>query len=1161
MSNSLRGHRLSLFLAALLAVSPGMLGAQESRGTIVGLVTDTDGRPLEAVSVEALNVATGVAVTTRTNDKGLYRTPYLNAGTYRVTAEKEGFRKHQRTDVVLHVADTLNIDVTLDVGGIVEEVTVTAAATGVETSNASLGQVVDARSLQALPVREGSPIELVILAPGVVNTTNLRSRKAAFNNGLSQWSTDGVGEKRNEFTIDGIPNTAGDRVAYSPPASFVEEFKIQTTTHDAALGFTMGAVVNVVTKSGTNLLHGEAHEWYRGSKLDADNFFDKRANNPKRTYHDNRFGASVGGPVRLPGYDGRNRTFFFLAFEANPFGVPQPRALTVPTERQRRGDFSELLALGPQYQIYDPATIRPDPTAPGRFIRDPFPGNIIPANRISPLAREVLEYWPLPNQQGTRDGRNNYAVPAALAKETYYTVTGRADHSFSERHRVYGRFSWDFWEEEKDDLYGNLATGIFLNRRNRVAALDDTYTLSTHLLFNARLGYTRQLFPERRRSQGFDLAELGFSPALVGLAPADTATFPNVRFDNYSGFGGWESGDGHFTTDIYSANANMTWLRGSHTLRFGSEFRVYREDAGRFPMDYSPRIDFTSVWTRGPRDNSAPAPIGQDVASFLLGYVGGGQMTRTSGYTETTKALGFFVQDDWRVGRKLTVNFGLRYELDNPLTEREDRTINGFDFTTALPIEAQVRANYARSPIAEVALDRFAARGGVLYAGVDGRPRGLWKRNLANFMPRIGFAYAPDDKTALRGGYGLFYDTLGTNRIDVEQTGFSRTTALVPSLDNGRTFIGTFANPFPNGLLAPVGSSLGLMTGVGGAVAFPYDGEARNPRNHRWSLGFQRALTFDVLFEATYVGSRGERLPVSRQLNAVPRQYFSTAPRRDQATNDRLTQAVPNPFFPLLPGTSLSGQTVQRQQILRPYPQFTSIRANETIGSSDHHALQARLERRLPSLTLTVAYTWSRSMTETGFLNDFDADLERVISPFDRTHVLVGSAVWELPFGKGRRWGSGWSGALQQIAGAWKLSAIYRSQSGPPLGFGNFLLKEGFTIDDVRLPKGQRTVERWFNVDAFERASAQQLVSNVRTTPSRFAELRGPGYSVWDLGLIKDLALSDRVALQLRLEVYNALNHANFVNPNTSATSSSFGAITAQNGFPRQIQLATRVVF
>jgi hypothetical protein len=351
------------------------------------------------------------------------------------------------------------------------------------------------------------------------------------------------------------------------------------------------------------------------------------------------------------------------------------------------------------------------------------------------------------------------------------------------------------------------------------------------------------------------------------------------------------------------------------------------------------------------------------------------------------------------------------------------------------------------------------------------------------------------------------------------------------------------------------------MTALGGPATFPYNGNARNPRNHRWSLGFQRELPLQVIFEATYVGGHVERLPVSRELNPVPREYFSTAPRRDQALFDRLTQAVPNPFFPLLPGTSLSGQTVQRQQLLRPFPQFTSIRALETIGSADYHALQAKLDRRMPGLTFTLAYTWSRAMIETGFLNDFDTRLERVLSPWDRTHVLVGAAVWELPFGKGRRWGSDWTGALQRIAGGWKVSAIYRSQSGAPLGFGNFLLKEGFTIDDVRLPKGERTVDRWFNVDAFERAVGQQLVLNVRATPSRFASVRGPGYRVLDLGLIKDVELSGRVGLQLRLEVYNALNHPNFQNPNTTPTSSSFGAITAQNGFPRQVQLATRLLF
>ncbi len=349
--------------------------------------------------------------------------------------------------------------------------------------------------------------------PRVQNTTDLRSRKAAFNNGLSQWGSDGAGEKRNDFTIDGVANVAADRVAYSPPSAAVEEFKIQTSTYDAAVGNAMGASVNLVTKSGTNTLRGQVYEWYRGADLDSKNYFDAKAGRAKRDYKDNRFGAAIGGPIA------RSRTFYFANFEANPFQVPSPATLTVPSEKMRNGDFSELLALG---RVPD---LRPgdDPAAPdpaGRFIRDPFPGNIIPPSRISPVARNILGFYPLPNQPGTSDGANNYNNPTAVAFETYYTATTRVDHNLSDRHRIYGRFSWDFWEEEKDDLFDNISTGIFLNRKNRVFALDDAYTLKSNLLVNVRGGFTRQLFPERRRSQGFDLSSLGFNNALTSLVPA-----------------------------------------------------------------------------------------------------------------------------------------------------------------------------------------------------------------------------------------------------------------------------------------------------------------------------------------------------------------------------------------------------------------------------------------------------------------------------------------------------------------------------------------------------------------------------------------------------------------------------------------------------------------
>jgi Carboxypeptidase regulatory-like domain len=1128
--------------------------AQEARGTLQGRVSDQSGAVVPGATVEIVNVATGVTTATTSNQEGNYRVPFLIPGTYSVTVTLEGFSKFVSQKVELHVADALNVDATLQPGGLRDEVTVSASAAVVDTTTAGLGQVVDARRISELPIREGTAVELVILAPGVQNTTDLRSRKAAFNNGLSQWSSDGAGEKRNDFTIDGVANVAADRVAYSPPSAAVEEFKIQTATYDAALGNAMGASVNLVTKSGTNTLRGQVYEWFRGSKLDANNYFDGKAGRPKRDYKDNRFGVAVGGPIA------RSRTFYFANVEANPFEVPQPVTISVPTERMRNGDFSELLALGSQYQIYDPATTRPHPTQAGRFIRDPFPGNIIPSNRISPVARNILGYYPQPNQVGTADGANNYTNPTAVAFETYYTATGRVDHNLSDRHRIYGRFSWDFWEEEKDDRFDNESTGIFLNRKNRVFALDDAYTLKNNLLMNVRGGFTRQLFPERRRSQGFDLSSLGFASSLVSLVPSDLATFPNVAFDGYQSFSPWESGDGFFTTDVYNVTGSLSWLVGNHNTKFGTEYRRYVEHSSRFPTAVSPTINFTNTWTRGPIDNSAASPRGQDLASFLLGYPTGGTMSRAAEYTERSGVLALYAHDDWRVRNNLTLNLGLRWEYEGPLTEQRDRMISGFDFETALPIADTVRANYARNPIPEVPVADFQVRGGVLYPDTGG-PDAAWERVLNNFMPRAGFSWQPEPKSAVRGGYGLFYDVLGPNRINANQTGYSRATALTPSLDNGQTFVATLANPFPNGLLEPVGSGLGLMTNVGLGVSFPYVGEVRTPRTHRWSLGIQRELPWSFLVEATYLGSYSEHIPVSRELNSTPGQYFSTSPVRDDATNNFLSQQVPNPYAGLLPGTNINGANVARSQLLRPYSQFTGITALQTIGTSDYNSFQTRVERRMANgFTVQVAYTWSKTMTDTGYLNSFDEQLEHVIGPFDRTHVFVTSGIVEMPFGRTRHWGRDWNGLVDGILGGWQVSYLFRAQSGAPLGFGNFLFASGATIDDVVLSSG-RSEDHWFNVDAFNRVTAQQLVSNVRTQPSRFDDVRGPGYALLDLAFLKNVSMGSRMRLQLRAEVYNLFDRANLAGPNTTPTSSAFGTITAQNGLPRQLQLAARVSF
>jgi hypothetical protein len=656
-----------------------------------------------------------------------------------------------------------------------------------------------------------------------------------------------------------------------------------------------------------------------------------------------------------------------------------------------------------------------------------------------------------------------------------------------------------------------------------------------------------------------DLSTLGFSPQLVSLAPTDVAAFPFVNFDGFQDFGVSESGDGFFTTDVYSATGSLMWLVRQHNMKFGTEYRYYVEHGSRYSTAASPQINFSTGWTRGPLDNSPAAPFGQDFASFLLGLPTGGTMSRASEYKEKSSVLGFYAHDDWRVRSNLTLTLGLRWEIEAPLSEAEDRFVSGFDFLSDLPISATVEANYARNPIPEVPASAFDVRGGLLYPDTGG-PGKAWERNLGNIMPRAAFSWLVTPTTSVRGGYGLFYDVLGTNRITVNQVGYSRDTSLTPSLDNGLTFVATLSNPFPNGLLEPVGSGLGVMTNVGQGVAFPYSGEVSNPRTHRWSIGFQRELPWRMLLEATYLGARGEQLPIVRQLNPVPQQYLSTSPVRDNETNNRLTQQVPNPFAGLLPGTGLNGANVARSQLLRAHPQFTSVQATETSGTSDYHSLQARVERRLAhGFTVQLAYAWQRTMTETGFLNESDAHLERVISNFDREHTLTSSGLLELPFGRGRRYGSDWDGVSNALLGGWQIGYIFKAQSGAPLGFGNFLFAEGMGVDDIMAD--DPTVDAWFVVNAFNRVPAQQLVSNVRTQPSRFPEVRGPGYAVLDLSLLKNVAMGGARQLQFRVEAYNALNRVNFQNPNTTVTSSALGTITAQNGLPRQLQLAAKFSF
>lgn len=1156
----------------VLAVAAAALGcmlplisarAQESRGTMIGRVTDASGAVMPGVEVRVKNVATSVELIVKTNESGSFNVPYLPPGAYLVVAEVSGFKRAVQEGVEVRISETVELNITMTVGEVSESIEIRSETPVLDTASSSLGQVIDERRVQELPLFAGNPTELTLLAPGVVNSTDMRLRKAAFNNAPSQFTSDGNGQYNNEFTIDGVSNTFASgstaRVAFSPPVYAVKEFKIQTSAYDASVGHTIGALTNLGTASGTNGLHGEAHLWERNSAFDAPNFFNNKNRTERAVYQDHRYGASAGGPVVLPKiYNGRNKTFWYYAWESNKWGVPTTFTGTVPTAAQRQGDFSALLRLGSQYQIYDPATTRA--AAGGRFQRQPFANNIIPQNRLDPVGLRLINLWPLPNQAGTADGRNNY-FNSFKAIENYYVHFVRFDHTFSDKHRVFGRVHYDYWQEDKNDWFANRTSAIILNRINRGFAFDDVYTLNPTTVLNVRYGLTYQEFPERRASRGFDLSSLGFSPALTRLTNPELATIPRVTIQSgttntYSQVAGWESGDGTNTSLTHSVTANITKLVGNHNLKFGTDVRFYRAFGNRFPQDVSPDLLFNNVYTRGPLDNAPVAPIGQELAALLLG-IPAGSMTRAASYATQDKFFALFIQDDYKLTRKLTLNVGLRYELEAPFTERFDRLVGGFAFGQANPIEARARANYAASPIPELAAGNFRVPGGLTFVNQGDTGRSPFRGEKNNFLPRIGFAYQIDDKTVLRAGYGIYYDTLGVNTTQPIQTGFAQSTPIQASLDNGLTYVATTANPFPNGLLQPVGPSAGLSTNLGQAITF-FDPNMKHPYAQRWSFGAQRELPGQFVADISYVGNRGTRIPVLRQYNNTPAQYLSTSPVRDQRTIDFLSAQFPNPFFGLDP---IYGRTISRGQLLSPFPQFGEVRAEESIGYSWYHALQTRAEKRFSrGYTFQLAYTWSKLMEAVQFLNPADPTPSEVIGDFDRTHRLAMSGIWEIPVGRGRQFGAGLPTLVNGVIGNWQISGVATQQSGPPLGFGNRIFTG--SIEDILLPAEERTADRWFRTDVgFNRNAAQQLASNIRTLPLRFGGVRGDNQVRWDFSLTKSFPIRESVRLQFRADVFNAWNQTNLNIPNTDPTNTAFGQVTSTTSEARSWQFAFKLTF
>lgn len=1176
--------RLGVALPLLvLFIGAGSALGQETRGSFTGRVRDTTGAVVPGAQVEAVQLATGTRTTTVTNEAGNYLIPYLSSGTYQISVTREGFKRYVREKAELRLGETLTLDVTLEVGGVAESIVVSDTAPIFDKMSASLGTVIDTRALEELPIREGTVAELATLAPGVMYGTHIRVAKPGMTGGISALSTDGATLARNEFTIDGVPNVAGDNaIAYSPPAAAIAEFRVGTTSYDASVGHAIGGMMDMVTKSGTNEYHGMFQLVERNSAFDAWSSFAKSANTPKYTYQDHHGVLAIGGPVRFPKlYNGRDRTFFFVAVDYNKYGNPFPNQATVPTAAERTGDLSGLYALGnaADYQVYDPATTR---LVDGKYVRDPIPGNIIPSHRINSISKQLVDYWPLPNRETVT---NNFQVRDAMEHQRYKTVTSRVDHNFTERHRTYVRFTWDKWNVKQMNRFENVSSGADMYSRNTQAGLDHVYTITPTVFLNAKYGYARKRRWEDQLHAGQwsreDWRNLGFSDRLLGLIPDRSVYFPRVAFSDSITEFGWAGWSGavpyNGALDTHTAAAHLSWMKGNHNITFGGDFRVYRETYATWLVE-QPYFYFGPTYTK--RDNTAANPRQRAAfASFLLGYQDYARMGITDSWAAQQLWSGFYIQDNWKIASRLTINLGLRYELENPVTERYDRMMNGFDMTTPLPIEAAVRANYAAKPFPDIA--QVNVRGGYVYA--DRSNRGLWKRDNRNLMPRIGLAYAVNDQTTINAGYGIYYENLGlTSSVNPRQPGFSRNTQVSISNDNGLTYATSFDDPIREALLQPVGKSLGLMTDIDGGGRNFERFITKNPYSQRWSFSVQRELPLDAILRATYIGGRAVRLMVNRNANAVPNQYLSTLPVRDQATIDWMNANVPNPFRGVEGVTSglYTNANMTRGQLLRPYPHYGNFSMGEPSGFSTYHALQVDFNRRFANgFDFGGAYTWSKTMEASSFLNGGDALPYYQVSANDRTHMFNVHSIIHLPFGRGRKIGTNWRGVVNHIFGGWQVGSLLRLQGGAPMGFGQFVLKPGKRLDDILLPSEDRDIRHYFKNynwyrdqnggDAaaataqmnaeypFETSSAiANLASNLRTIPDRFSQFRAPGYLLVDANLKKEFQLAEATTLSIRVDASNVLNKCNWLNVNTGVTNpSTFGIVGSQNGYPRQLQL------
>jgi len=1182
-------------LSTLCLLAGGLL-AQEFRATITGRVLDPSGAAVPNVAIRAVNAANNETSNATSDASGAYTIPFLRPGQYKLTATAQGFKVVNRENVTLQVSQLAGIDITLEVGAVTDTVNVTGEAALLETQTASRSGIVNSLAVSELPLNARNPFMLGTMMSGVVFRGAAIWQRPFDNGAIAQWSVNGGRESNNEFMMDGAPNNAqagGNNIAYVPIVDAVQEFVVQQNSYDAQYGKTGGGVFNVVLKSGGTAFRATAWEFARRPWLDANTFQSNALPRPagiKNTRADHvldQYGFQFDGPIYLPKLLTKNspvKLFYLGSFENYREKTPGPLTNSYPEPEIRTGDFSKLRnATGAPITIYDPIggqVVNGDP------VRNPFPGNIIPANRISPVAAAVTRFMPLPNAATTANlqySTANHRLPNYVANDKFYNLILKFDWNFGDRHRAFFRHASNDRTEDRagngiDNKPGTNGQQPF-QRINDAYVADWLWTATPTLVINVRGSHNR--FIEKgfgRANENFDLTSFGLPARLIQSLPGPTY-FGSWQNPGYSGLG---RGQGFNLTNNYNLAANITKIAGSHNLKMGVDLRrihFIQQNSGDI-LQFAGQRNYTQrIWNQG------ESTAGDSYASFLLGAVTGNSNYPVYPFNRQWY-FAPYLQDDWKVSRRLTLNLGFRWDYNGAPDEKWNRQNRGFDATLASPIAGQISpANLALYP------ELRNLKGGFQFAGVNGNPRLAAKNDLNNFQGRIGAAYSVNDKTVVRGGYGLYY--LNPNNNFLQTAGFSTNTPLVDSVDGGRNPLpGLLSNPYPNGIAVPSGAGLGASTFVGRNNNW-FQPDFNTPKVHQFSFGIQRQVSASASLEASFVGSRSVGLNTDRAYNIPSLAFRKTCNPLEGGSVAFCDTQVPNPFqgIEAFRGTThFTAANLSRFNLNRPFPQFSGDLQQTGLGDSRiwYNSAQINYNQRIAGgLMIVTNYTFSKTVEKWGW-NDPYANVQQQGLYFnDRPHFFKFTGIYDLPFGKGKKFGAGASSLANKFIGGWEVTSFYTTASGEPNNLpGNVIQLKDPRVANIDWKANQvrawsPCVARQFNdgtvaVQPYSitlgcsanvaDASWLQLPNYApRSTPSRSGQIRKHRAFTLDSSILKNFQATERLRIQFRAEAFNLFNHNYYGrdNFNTDPNNPNFGTVfpalvSNQNTFPRQVQLGIK---